>query len=460
VRVLSVVVGASVRTGGATAFAAEAAVATSHAGGQSRVFATDLALAPWGWMQRQRLIRPDELHPSLTATDFELFPARFPRRLARSPAMARALRTEVPASDVVHIHNLWQYPQYAAFRAAREAQVPYIVSPHGSLDPYLRRRGRLRKAVTSALWHRELLEGAALIHVTTGAEMRLIADIAPGVPRAIVPCAINTADFGSLPHPEEFRERHLAGYSGPLVVFLGRVTEKKGVDVLLRSFARVLERQPARLAVVGPDDGGQRPGLERLAEQLGIGSRVDFVGGLYGRDRLAALSAADVWALSSHTENFGIAVIEAMAAGCPVAISREVNLAEEVADANAGLIAEAEPHAFAAALLELLSDARQRRRLSQAARKLAAGYDWSQVTPRLMAMYREAIGRERHDQGRPGEAGASASAAAQPGCGGRNAARCGSDAGSRGSERPPGSRPGTHGSGEPSGRTEPGSRRP
>jgi glycosyltransferase involved in cell wall biosynthesis len=416
-RVLNVVVGAANRTGGATTFAAEAGVAASRAGEEGRVFATDLALAPWGWLQRQRSIRSDELHPSLADADLELFPTRFPRRLARSPAMAQALRRDVPRCDVVHIHNLWQYPQYAAFRAAREAGVPYIVSPHGSLDPYLRRRGRLRKAVTGAVWHRAMLEGAALIHVTTRSEMRLISDIAPRVPRAIVPCGINAADFADLPPSNEFRERHLDGYTGPLVVFLGRVTEKKGLDVLIRSFAEVLERQPARLAVVGPDDGGQRPGLERLAEQLGIGSRVDFVGGLFGRDRLAALSAADVWALSSHTENFGIAVMEAMAAGCPVAISRDVNLAEDVADAKAGLIAQAEPRAFATALLELLGDAELRRRLSRAARELAARYDWSEVTPRLLEMYREAIARERHEASRPGQAGASVSAGAPPASG-------------------------------------------
>lgn len=393
-RILNIVVGAAARTGGAIAFAGEAAVATSRAGGEARVFATDLALAPWGWMQKQRPVRPNELHPSLAHADFELFPTGFPRRLARSPALARALRTEVPKCDLVHIHNLWQHPQYAAFRAAREARVPYIVSPHGSLDPYLRRRGRFRKAVSSALWHRAMLEGAALIHVTTSSEMRLISDIAPNVPRVIVPCAVNTADFGALPPPQEFREGHLAGYSGPLVVFLGRVTEKKGVDVLIKSFAHVLERQPARLAVVGPDDGGQRPRLERLAENSGIGSQVDFVGGLYGRDRLAALSAADVWALSSHTENFGIAVIEAMAAGCPVAVSREVNLADEVAEANAGLVADAEPRAFAAGLLKLLNDPELRRRLSRAGPEFAARYDWSEVTPRLLDMYRMAIGQE------------------------------------------------------------------
>jgi glycosyltransferase involved in cell wall biosynthesis len=164
--------------------------------------------------------------------------------------------------------------------------------------------------------------------------------------------------------------------------------------VLIKSFARVLEHQPARLAIVGPDDGGQRPRLERLAENSGIGSQVDFVGGLYGRDRLAALSAADVWALSSHTENFGIAVMEALAAGCPVAISREVNLAEEVAAANAGLVADSEPRAFAAGLLKLLGDPGLRRRLSRTGQEFAERYDWSEVTPRLLDMYRMAMGRK------------------------------------------------------------------
>jgi glycosyltransferase involved in cell wall biosynthesis len=306
--------------------------------------------------------------------------------------MARALRKQVPEFEVVHIHNLWQYPQYAAFRAAREAGVPWIVSPHGSLDPYLRRRGRVRKAITSALWQREMLEDAALIHVTTSAEERLISDIATEVPREVVPCAIHTDEFAELPPRSEFREQHLGGYDGPLVVFLGRVTEKKGVDVLVRSFAQVLERQPARLAIVGPDDSGLRPKLERLAGELGLASDVVFTDALYGRDRLAALSACDAWALSSHTENFGIAVAEAMAAGCAVVISPGVNLSGDVAAADAGVIADAEPRAFAEGLLEVLGDPDRAKRLRQVAPEFAARYDWSQVTPQLIGMYRRAVG--------------------------------------------------------------------
>jgi glycosyltransferase involved in cell wall biosynthesis len=391
-RILHVLAGAATRSGGAVAFAGEAAADTARAGEQVRVFTSDIALAPWGWLQRQRRALPEDLHPSLREVQTDVFEARFPRRLARSPAMGRALRDRVAEFDVVHIHNLWQYPQHAAFKAARDAGVPWIVSPHGSLDPYLRRRGRVRKAISTALWQREMLERAALVHVTTSAEERLISDIATEVPREVVPCAIHIEEFADLPPRSEFRERHLDGYDGALVVFLGRVTEKKGVDVLVRAFAHVVKRQPARLAIVGPDDSGLRPKLERLAEELGIGADVVFTDALYGRDRLAALSATDAWALSSHTENFGIAVVEAMAAGCAVVISPGVNLSDDVIAADAGVVADAEPRAFAEGLLEVLADPDRARRLREVAPEFASGYDWSRVTPRLIEMYRRAVG--------------------------------------------------------------------
>jgi glycosyltransferase involved in cell wall biosynthesis len=389
-RILSVLVGAAARLGGPVVFVGESAGELTLRGATVQIFSTDAALAPWGWLQRQRRVAPDELHPSLEDVDLQLFETRFPRRLAYSPALGRALRHAVPSFDVVHIHNLWQFPQYAAFKAARDAGVPYVVSPHGGLDPYLRRRGRARKALTMSLWQREMLTRASILHVTTAAEERHIADIAPNVARSVVPCGLHTEDFSETPPPVEFREQHLNGYDGPLVVFLGRVTEKKGVDILIRSIAEVRRRVPARLAVVGPDDSGLRPTLERLAADLGIRGSVCFIDGAYGRDRLAALSAADVWALSSHTENFGIAVAEAMAAGCPVVISPGVSLSEDVAAADAGVIAPADPGGFAAGLLAVLTDGQRRQRLRETARAFASRYDWSVVGPQLAEMYRRA----------------------------------------------------------------------
>lgn len=387
-RALSVLVGAATRTGGPPAFVGGAAVEQGKLGIEVRVAATDLALAPWGWAQRQRRIAPEEIHPSLAAADLRLFRARFPRRLAFSPALGAELRRTAVEFDLVHIHNLWQYPQYAAYSAARAAGRPYVVSPHGALDPYLRQQGRGRKRITGALWQRSMLERAALIHVTTDAERDLIADVAPHVPRAVVPCGLYAGEFSNPPDPDGFRDRHLGGYRGPLILFLGRITQKKGLDVLIRAFGEVRREVDCRLAIVGPDDEGLLPGLERLVSELRLGDHLDFTGPVYGEERLAALASADVWALSSHTENFGIAVIEAMAAGCAVVVSPGVNLAPDVATADAGVVAEAAPEAFARGLLSVLGDDHRRAALERAAPEFAARYDWAAIAPRLDEMYR------------------------------------------------------------------------
>ncbi|MGI8557693.1 MAG: glycosyltransferase [Solirubrobacteraceae bacterium] len=390
VSVLSVLVGGATRTGGPPAFVGGSSLELTRLGGSMRILATDLALAPTGWWQVQRRVQATELHPTLLESDMHLFAARFPRRLAFSPSLYREAQRVVSRYDVVHIHNLWQFPQYAGYRAALKAGVPYIVSPHGALDPYLRMYGRARKRLMTGLWQGEMLDKAALIHVTTAEELELIRDIAPHVPRAIVPPGVYVHEFSVLPPREAFRTSHLKGFEGPVILFLGRVTYKKGVDALIRAFAHARSAADCRLAVVGPDDEGLLPGLQSLARELGIEQDVIFTGPLYGDDRLAALSGADIWALSSHTENFGIAVIEAMAAGLPVVISPAVNLASDITEAGAGLVAALEPDRFGQALAELAANAGLRTRLCKEGQKFAARYDWSAIAHRLMDMYRTA----------------------------------------------------------------------
>ncbi len=272
-RVLSVLVGAAARTGGPPAFVGESAVELAKLDVEVRVLSTDLALAPWGWVQRQGRIEPADVHPSLAASDLRLFRAHFPRRLGFSPELRRELSRTAADFDVVHIHNLWQFPQYAAYRAAVGRRVPYVVSPHGGLDPYLRQRGRGRKRVMTALWQGRMLDAASAIHVTTEAERDLVADVAPQVPRAIVPCGLYVDEFTSAPDPELFRDQRLGGYRGPLIVFLGRITQKKGVDVLIRAFGEVRRDLDCRLAIIGPDDEGhaaEPPAAgERAAASIG-----------------------------------------------------------------------------------------------------------------------------------------------------------------------------------------------
>jgi glycosyltransferase involved in cell wall biosynthesis len=385
----------SSRFGGPVTMVADAAESLASLGVEVTIFASDLGKAPWAgdW----RSIEPDELPPNADKLNYELFPVRWPQRLMYSPELAERLDEVVEDFDLVHIHSLWLHPQYAGQRAARRHDRPYIVSPHGALDPYLRQRGRARKAGTSLAWQNRMLKHAELIHVTTEDEQKLIADIAPAVPRAIVPNGLwidrlSPADADG----ERFRRRHMDGFEGPLVMFLGRLNFKKGVDVLIDAFAIATHKnRDAKLAIVGPDDEGLLAQLEAQVERLGVDERVIFTGALYGEDRTDALAAADIWALSSHSENFGIAVVEAMAAGAATVISPAVNLAPDVLAADAGLVAEQRPEPFAAALIELLTDEARRAQVAENGRVWVQRYDWSVVGPELLQMYERAASSKK-----------------------------------------------------------------
>jgi glycosyltransferase involved in cell wall biosynthesis len=369
----------------------QAALALRAQGWESTILATDLA-HPASWSGRDRITLAD-VPAGAEDLDVRLFPARWPYRLAYSPALARAAASLARDADVVHIHMLFQYPQFAAYEAARRAGVPYVVTPHGALDPHLRRRSRLVKALASALWQRRMLDGAAVLQFTSAEEARLVADLRFRAPAVVVPNGIDWLAFQRLPPGDAFRRRHLAGHDGPVVMHLGRLSHKKGLDILIRAFARVARvRRDALLALVGPDDEGLTPRLRALAAAEGVGERVVFTGMLTGEDKRAALAAADVWAAPSHTENFGVAVVEAMAAGRAVVISSAVNLAPEAEAAGAALVRPNTPDAFAEAIAALLDDAGRREALGCAARAFARRYDWPAVAPAWAAMYERALG--------------------------------------------------------------------
>jgi glycosyltransferase involved in cell wall biosynthesis len=393
-KVLHVIPNLAARTGGPPVAVVESSLALARCGVETTIFATDMAETASA--RSHERVLPSDLPNGADALDLRLFPAVWPRRLAFSPALWRALDEEASRYDVAHIHSLFLFPQFAAYRAARRSGVPYVVSPRGALDPYLRARSRPLKAMNDALWQRAMLAGAAALHVTSNDEARLLRDVAPDVPRVVVPNGIRCSDYDALPPASEFRGRFLGGHEGPVVMYLGRISHKKGLDLLIRAFALVRRDVPdSRLAIVGPDDEGLTPALLGQAARLGVAGAVTFTGMLRGRDKLAALAAADVWALPSHSENFGIAVAEAMAAGRAVVVSPGVNIAPEIAAAGAGIVSELMAEAFAHSIATLLRDDLARARLGHAGRDFARRYDWAAVAPQLAAMYSDVADARR-----------------------------------------------------------------
>ena len=286
-------------------------------------------------------------------------------RLYWSPDMRRALHAEIATFDLVHIHAVYLWPGVAAARAARKAGVPYVISPRGMLVPELiAQKSRLVKTLWLRFLERRGFAHASAIHFTSQLEWDDAVRVRIPLPSPIV--IANGVELPPRPNIERL-ERTL--------VFLGRVNWKKGLD-------RVIEQLPAieaKLLIAGNDEEGLTPKLRELAER--VGADVEFLGPVYGAAKDELLAKATLFVLMSTSENFGNAVLEALAMETPVVLSRGVGLADEVVRADAGVIGLDEVPA-------LLDDRERRARMGRNGRALVESrFAWSRVAQQMEEAY-------------------------------------------------------------------------
>lgn len=305
------------------------------------------------------------------------------RRIYYAPALAAALRATVDEFAVVHTHAIYLWPLWAAARAARRAGVPYVVSPRGMLErDLIDNRNPLLKGLWIAAIDRHNLERASALHVTSRREADEAAAFGFALPpMREIPNGVSIDEVRGGASPAIIA---VAG-GGPYVLFLGRISWKKGLDRLIGAMARV---PGARLVIAGNDDEAYTPLLKAMAGRLGVSGRVTFAGPVHGADKAALLGGATALALPSYSENFGNVVIEAMAAGCPVMVTREVGLAPAVEASGAGLVVDGDPAVMAAAIERLLADAAGRQAMGHQGRQLAQSrYAWPIVAAQMEALY-------------------------------------------------------------------------
>ncbi|NKC13380.1 MAG: glycosyltransferase [Gammaproteobacteria bacterium] len=271
-------------------------------------------------------------------------PVALLRRFYYAPQLRLALSRSINAIDIVHLHSVFLWPISAAARVSAKHRVPYLIAPRGMLDKtLLAARGNLRKRAWITLYEKRTLSRAARIHATSELEVAKLAEL--GLDLAPVCIVANGTDLPVLTGQVRDADH---------VLFLGRITPKKGLDQLIPAMARL---RHARLTVAGPDERGYRARMEALAADAGVAGRVKFVGRVDRRERDRLLARASVLALPSRSENFANAVLEAMAAGCPVLLSPHVGLARAVDKAGAGLIVEVGVEPIAKGLASILANA-------------------------------------------------------------------------------------------------------
>jgi len=318
------------------------------------------------------------------------FPVQF-RPLIISIQLARILWREVHNFDVIHIHGLYRFPQSFAAWCARRKNVPYIIRPHGSLDPFLfhQKRHKFLKRIYERLIDIPNLRSAAAVHFTTTEERNLTHCLKITDKSVVIPNGLEVSRFEELPNPGRFRMKWGIPENIPLILFLGRINFKKGLDLLIPAFARIHKNWPkAQLVLAGPDNEDYGKEVRACIRKYGMSNRVTFTGMLKREDTVFAYVDSDLFVLPSYTENFGMTVVEAMACRCPVVISDKVNIWLEINQAGAGLVTQCNVEDLAKAMLKLIFDVELRKNMGRAGRNLVIDkYNWRVISHKLIQLY-------------------------------------------------------------------------
>ena len=309
-----------------------------------------------------------------------------PERLFYSPSLAESCRREVGEHDVVVLETLFTLPTGPVVAACRRGGIPYVVPPRGQLLPWALRQKALKKRIYLALVGRRYLDAAAALVCSDESERDAVAALRFKAPAVVVPNPVDTKSLRQLP-PRGSMKRNLGiPPTHPVVLMLGRLHGVKNPDVALEMLGLV-GRQDVHLVFAGPDEERYQPRLEHRAQALGCADRIHFTGLLVDEPRLEAFADSDLLVMPSRMESFGMAAVEAMAAGLPVLLSRDVPVGRWVEEAGAGRVVAASPQCLAAACEELLSQLSVLRAMGTNAQRLAQDrFDTDAVSRQMLAL--------------------------------------------------------------------------
>lgn len=311
-----------------------------------------------------------------------------------TPSMIRAAQRELSSYDVIHLHSLRTFQNVVIARQARRTNVPYVLSPHGSLPRLVQRK--TAKKVFDLLAGYRLLDGAAQLIAVSPAEKQQFLEFGIAPDRiSFVLNGLDLTEFAQLPDRGQFRQRWAIPEHAEVVLCLGRIHRIKGIDHLIAAFARLhTSVENAVLVIAGPDDGDLAR-LKRIVQDLGLTHSVRFPGGLFGIDKLAAMVDANVVAAPSQYEVFGLVPFEALMCGTPVVVTADSGSGQLLEQAAAG-------YAVRYGDIDALVDSLRRALLDKAASGelvrsgqafVSAHLQWTAIAEKLERVYTASLSR-------------------------------------------------------------------
>jgi len=313
-----------------------------------------------------------------------------PRSFGYAPQLGELLRAA--KIELLHVHGLWMYPSIACCLWSRGHR-PYIVSPHGMLDPWALRNSAWKKKIAGWLYENRHLRGARCFHALCEAEAAAIREYGLRNPVAVIPNGVD------LPAERE-------GFSAPwakilpegvrVLLFLGRLHPKKNAASLIRAWGATqgATQDGWCLVIAGWDQGGHKGELLALAQELGLEQRIWFSGPLFGEEKDAALRSASAFVLPSLSEGLPMAVLEAWAYGLPVLMTPECNLTEGFG-AGAAIRIGHDPEAIARGLEQLFAmKDTERAEMGARGRKLVEEkFSWPKIARQMKEVYEWVLGK-------------------------------------------------------------------
>lgn len=302
--------------------------------------------------------------------------------LANVPA---SLRKAARTADIIHVHGLWEQQSGAAAYCSARFQTPMVVSAHGMLDRWALQRKRWKKELYATLFERRYLRRASCLHALTDIEAADYRQFRLSSRIETIPNGIHLHSAS----PEVFLNQYPVLRDRPIILFLGRLHPKKGLDLLCQAWNSLAHTHPtAHLVIAGPDSHGYAGTLQKHIATAHLQHRTHFVGLLKGTLKWSALAAATVFTLPSYSEGFSVATLEAMAAGTPVIASKACNF--PAIDAHqCGRTIDVDADALENALNQILSlPERERRQMGERARTLVSqNYSWPDIARRMASLY-------------------------------------------------------------------------
>lgn len=315
-------------------------------------------------------------------------------RLGRFPATSiEAVFDELPAPpDLLHLHGMWSTPNLQLATAGRRRGIPHLVTIHGMLDTWCMRKSTLRKRLFLALGGTRWLREAACIISTAEGEVAQTRHHFPRTRVEIIPAPMDLSDYQDLPGPElaDAALRTDLDTTDPIVLFLSRIHPKKGLEVLIDAAAALRDRGVRiRTIVAGGPEGPYRRDMEARVARHGLGDEVRFVGPVAGDAKRSLFQRADVFALPTHQENFGIVFTESLACETPVITTRGVDIWPELEASGGARIVDREAVAFADAIVDIVATPGRSAAMGAAGRRFVMDYlDVERVTARFVEVYR------------------------------------------------------------------------